>query len=137
VAEAPPTVVSIEVRGNDGLGGYASRFFISAKSRIRRSCIGLGGQSLPLIRKIAGYHHIAQEPDGLVASREPYRLATRVGRLGGDTVIALDGVATPAVDALHKLLTDDRIGERVIITFLPGVELCRRAVIPLETQPRA
>ena len=101
--------------------------------RIRRSYIGLGGQSVPLIRKVARYHHLAQETGVLVTSLEPNSPATRAGLLGGDIVVALDGTATPAVDALHKLLTGDRIGERAIVTFLRGVELRRHAIIPLET----
>jgi hypothetical protein len=40
------------------------------------------------------------------------------------------------VDALHKLLTADRIGERAIVTFLRGVELRRHAIIPLEMPAR-
>jgi hypothetical protein len=40
------------------------------------------------------------------------------------------------VDALHKLLTGDRIGERAIITFLRGVEVRRHAIIPLEMPSR-
>jgi S1-C subfamily serine protease len=78
-----------------------------------------------------------QETSVLVASLEPYRPATHVGLLEGDTVIALDGVATPAVDGLHKLLTGGRIGARVIITFLRDVELRRHAIIPSGTPPRA
>ncbi len=99
--------------------------------RIRRSFIGLGGQSVPLIRKVVRYHHLVQETGVLVASLELNSPAARAGLLEGDIVVALDGVATPAVDALHKLLTGDRIGERAIITFLRGVELRRHAIIPL------
>jgi S1-C subfamily serine protease len=105
--------------------------------RIRRSYIGLGGQSVPLIRKVARYHHLAQETGVLVASLEAESPAARAGLREGDIVVALDGVATPAVDALHKLLTGDRIGERAIVTFLRGVELRRHAIIPLETPARA
>ena len=49
---------------------------------------------------------------------------------------SLDAASTPAVDALHKLLTGDRIGERAIVAFLRGVELRRHAIIPLETPQR-
>ena len=52
-------------------------------------------------------------------------------------VIALDDAPTPAVDALHKLLTGDRIGEHAIVTFVRGVELRRHAIIPLEMPSRA
>lgn len=100
--------------------------------RIRRSFIGLAGQNVPLIRKVARYHHLAQETGVLVAGIEPASPADRAGLVEGDIVVALDGLPTAAVDGLHKLLTADRIGERAIVTFLRGVELRRHAIIPLE-----
>jgi S1-C subfamily serine protease len=105
-------------------------------SRIRRSFIGVAGQTVPLIRKVARYHHIAQETGVLVAGLEPDSPAGRAGLLEGDILIALDDAHTPAVDALHKQLTGDRIGERAIVTFLRGVELRRHAIIPLEMPSR-
>jgi S1-C subfamily serine protease len=72
----------------------------------------------------------------LVAGLEPDSPATRAGLREGDILLALDDAATPAVDALHKLLTGDRIGERAIVTFLRGVELRRHAIIPLEMPGR-
>jgi len=105
--------------------------------RIRRSFIGLAGQNVPLIRKVARYHHIKQDTGVLVAGLEPNSPAARSGLVEGDVVIALDAAPTPAVDALHKLLTGDRIGERAIVTFLRGVELRRHAIIPLEMPARS
>jgi len=102
------------------------------EGRIRRSFIGLGGQNVPLIRKVSRYHHITQESGVLVVGVEKGSPADRAGLVEGDIVIALDGSPTPAVDSLHKLLTGDRIGERAIVTFLRGVELRRHAIIPLE-----
>lgn len=104
--------------------------------RIRRSFIGVAGQTVPLIRKVARYHHIAQETGVLVAGLEKESPAVRAGLLEGDILIALDGAPTAAVDALHKQLTSDRIGERAIVTFLRGVELRRHAIIPLEIPER-
>ena len=104
--------------------------------RIRRSYIGLGGQNVPLIRKVARYHHLDQDTGVLVANLEANSPAMRAGLREGDVVVALDGAPTPAVDALHRLLTGDRIGERAIITFLRGVELRRHAIIPLEMPSR-
>ncbi|MEO6002335.1 MAG: trypsin-like peptidase domain-containing protein [Opitutus sp.] len=104
--------------------------------RIRRSFIGVAGQTVPLIRKVARYHHIKQETGVLVAGTEPNSPGARAGLVEGDIVIALDDAPTPAVDALHKLLTADRIGERAIITFLRGVEVRRHAIIPLEMPSR-
>jgi S1-C subfamily serine protease len=104
--------------------------------RIRRSFIGVAGQTVPLIRKVARYHRLTQETGVLVAGLEPESPATRAGLLEGDVLLALDGAPTPAVDALHKLLTADRIGERAIVTFLRGVEVRRHAIIPLEMPGR-
>jgi len=105
--------------------------------RIRRSFIGVAGQNVPLIRKVARYHHLAQDTGVLVAGMDANSPAARAGLQEGDVLLALDGAATPAVDALHKLLTGDRIGERAIVTFLRGVELRRHAIIPLEMPDRA
>ena len=100
--------------------------------RIRRSFIGVAGQTVPLIRKIARHHHLTQETAVLVASLEPQSPAARAGLLEGDILVAFDGTPTPAIDALHKQLTGDRVGERAIVTFLRGIELRRHAIIPLE-----
>jgi S1-C subfamily serine protease len=106
------------------------------EGRIRRSFIGVAGQTVPLVRKLIHYHKLTQETGVLVAGFEPDSPASRAGLLEGDVLLALDGVPTPAVDSLHKLLTGDRIGERAIVTFLRGVELRRHAIIPLETPGR-
>jgi S1-C subfamily serine protease len=106
------------------------------EGRIRRSYIGVAGQNVPLLRKLVLHHHLSQETGVLVAGFEPDSPAARAGLAEGDILLALDGSPTPAVDALHKLLTGDRIGERAILTFLRGVELRRHAIIPLETAGR-
>jgi len=105
--------------------------------RIRRSFIGLAGQNVPLLRKVVRFHRLGQETGVLVVGVEPGSPADRAGLVEGDLLVALDGEATATVDALHKLLTGDRIGERAIVTFLRGPELRRHAIIPLETPARA
>ncbi|HEY4301914.1 MAG TPA: trypsin-like peptidase domain-containing protein [Candidatus Didemnitutus sp.] len=100
--------------------------------RIRRSFIGLAGQSVPLLRKVVRYHRLGQDTGVLVAGVEPRSPADRAGLVEGDIVLALDGTPTPTVDALHKLLTGELIGERAVVAFLRGPELRRHAIIPLE-----
>jgi S1-C subfamily serine protease len=104
--------------------------------RIRRSFIGLAGQNVPLLRKVVRYHHLKLDTGVLVVGLEANSPAARAGLLEGDVVLALDDAPTPAVDALHKILTGDRVGERAIITFLRGPELRRHAIIPLEMPAR-
>jgi len=103
------------------------------EGRIRRSFIGVAGQTVPLLRKLVLHHRLSQETGVLVMGLEPDSPASRAGLLEGDILLSLDGASTPAVDALHKLLTGDRIGERALVAFLRGVELRRHAIIPLET----
>ncbi len=100
--------------------------------RIRRSFIGVAGQTVPLLRKLIHHHRLTQETGVLVAGLEPSSPASRAGLVEGDILLALDGAPTTAVDSLHKLLTSDRIGEHAIVTLLRGVELRRHAIIPLE-----
>ena len=104
--------------------------------RIRRSYIGVAGQTVPLLRKLVRHHHLGQETGVLVAGIEPGSPASRAGLVEGDVLLALDDAPTPAVDSLHKLLTADRIGERALVAFLRGVELRRHAIIPLEMPGR-
>ena len=104
--------------------------------RIRRSFIGVAGQNVPIIRKVARHHHLQQDTGLLVVGLELNSPAARAGLIEGDILLALDDVPTPSVDTLHKLLTGDRIGERAIITFLRGVDLRRHAIIPLEMPNR-
>ncbi len=104
--------------------------------RIRRSYIGVAGQNVPLLRKVARHHRLAQETGVLVAGIEPDSPAARAGLVEGDILLALDDVPTATVDALHKLLTGDRIGERALVAFLRGVELRRHAIVPQEMPGR-
>jgi S1-C subfamily serine protease len=106
------------------------------EGRIRRSYIGVGGQTVPLLRKLIHHHHLAQETGVLVMTIEKDSPASRAGIVEGDILLSLDAASTPAVDSLQKLLTGDRIGERAIVAFLRGVELRRHAIIPLETPQR-
>jgi len=107
------------------------------EGRIRRSFIGVAGQTVPLIRKVARHHHLGQESGVLVAGLDQESPAARAGLLEGDILVAFDGQPTPAIDALHKQLTGDRIGQRALVAFLRGVELRRHTIIPIEMPSRS
>ncbi|MDX2188214.1 MAG: trypsin-like peptidase domain-containing protein [Opitutaceae bacterium] len=99
---------------------------------LRRSYLGLVGQTVPLLRKVARHHHIEQQTGVLVSDVEADSPAERAGLREGDLVIALDDKPTPTPDALHRILTGDRIGRRSLVAFLRGVELRRHVIIPAE-----
>ncbi|HRE07012.1 MAG TPA: trypsin-like peptidase domain-containing protein [Opitutaceae bacterium] len=105
--------------------------------RIRRSFIGVAGQTVPLLRKLVHAYRLHQDTGVLIIGLDAHSPATRAGLREGDILIALDQTATPRVEHLHKVLTGDRIGETAMVTVLRGVERLRIPIIPREMQPAA
>ncbi|MFO1447591.1 MAG: trypsin-like peptidase domain-containing protein [Opitutaceae bacterium] len=105
--------------------------------RIRRSFIGVAGQTVPLLRKLVHTYRLHQDTGVLIIGLDAHSPATRAGLREGDILIALDQTATPRVEHLHKLLTGDRIGETAMATVLRGVERLRIPIIPREMEPAA
>jgi S1-C subfamily serine protease len=101
--------------------------------RIRRSYLGVAGQTVPIIRKLVRHYRLAQDTGILLVHVEPGSPAAKGGLLEGDIVLALEGEPAPRIDTLHKLLTAERIGSPAELTILRGVELLRRSVMPTET----
>jgi S1-C subfamily serine protease len=103
------------------------------KGHITRGYLGVGGQDVPLHRRIVRYHNLEKEEGILVISVEKDSPAQRAGLKEGDVIVSIGGQAVSGLDDLHRLLTEDRIG---IITTLT---LIRRfsEKIELEVQPSA
>lgn len=99
---------------------------------LRRSYLGLSGQTVPLLRKLVRHHRLDVDSGVLVMGVESEGAAGRAGLREGDIVIGLDDHPTPTVDALHRALTGDRVGQRSLVAFLRGVELRRHAIVPAE-----
>src|SRR6185312_4964769 len=102
------------------------------EGRVRRSYIGVAGQNVPLLRKLVRHYHLGLDTGVLVAGVEPASPAARAGLAEGDILIALDAHPTPRVEALHRLLTADRVGESAALTVIRGVDKLELPVIPLE-----
>ena len=98
--------------------------------RIRRSYIGVGGQKVPVPRRLARAHEIAAVSGILVAAVEPHSPAKAAGFRDGDIIVSFDGHAITGVDELHRLLTDERIGRPSTVIVLRGVEKLRLVVLP-------
>ena len=102
------------------------------EGRIGRSMIGVAGQTAPLLRKLVLHHHLGHDTGVLVAGIEPASPGERAGLEVGDVIVALEGHPTTTVDALHKLLTGERIGIRTSVTILRGVDMLAKTVVPFE-----
>jgi S1-C subfamily serine protease len=103
--------------------------------RVRRSFIGVGGQNVPLLRKLVRAYRLTGDSGVLVATVEPGSPAAQGGLRAGDIIVAFAGADTPRIDTLHQLLTADRIGRAVDLQVLRGVELLTLALTPRESPP--
>ncbi|MFO1497724.1 MAG: trypsin-like peptidase domain-containing protein [Verrucomicrobiota bacterium] len=104
--------------------------------KIRRSYIGIGGQTVPLHRRIIRYHHLPVESGLLVLSIEPGSPASQAGFQEGDVVVAFDAKPVAGIDGLHKLLNEETIGKTCAVTLIRRTEKLSVPVTPLESRPR-
>ncbi len=106
------------------------------EGKIRRSYIGVGGQNVKIHRRVVRYHSLPVETGLLVVSVEPGSPAERAGLQVGDVIFEFDGQPVAGIDALHKMLTDSRIGIRTALGAIRHTEKLALAIIPAESQWR-
>src|SRR3954470_4917943 len=111
--------------------------FVAARlirdGRIRRSYIGLAGQTVPIPRMVARENQLAVTSGVFVVSVEPGSPATAAGLRDGDVVLAFAGTPVTGVDDLHRLLTEERIGEATVVTILRAARRRQITVVPRES----
>jgi S1-C subfamily serine protease len=100
--------------------------------RIRRSYVGVGGQTVPLLRKVVRYHELGIESGALVISVEPGSPAATAGLREGDIVVRFDDRWVGGVDDLHRSLTEEQVGVGADVTVLRGVQKVRLQIVPKE-----
>jgi S1-C subfamily serine protease len=102
--------------------------------RIRRSYIGLAGQSVRVPRAVARELQLAVSSGVAVASIEPNSPAAAVGLREGDVILACAGEAVTAVDDLQRQLTEERVGVPTAVTILRDGQRRDVIVTPIELQ---
>jgi S1-C subfamily serine protease len=100
--------------------------------RVARGWFGIAGQTQELSRALLRRLELDGESGVLVAAVSPGGPADQAGLRVGDVVLRLDGQATPSVDKVHKLLTRERIGQRVTLEVLRDGVVVRLALQVLE-----
>jgi S1-C subfamily serine protease len=112
----------------------ASRLIRDGK--VSRSYIGLAGQNVPLPRRIVRYYNLAVESGIFVISFENESPARKGGLREGDIIIGFDDRPIAGIDDLHKLLTEERIGKKSLLTVVRGVDKLTIEVTPEESRGR-
>jgi S1-C subfamily serine protease len=102
--------------------------------RIRRSYVGISGQTVPVHRRVVRFYDLPRETGALVLSVEDGSPAKRAGLRDGDIIVALEGQPVAGVDDLHRLLTEVRVGVSCLLMVLRGTEKVELRVLPEEAR---
>jgi S1-C subfamily serine protease len=102
--------------------------------RVRRSYLGIAGQSVPIPGAIARANGLAMTSGVFVTSIEAGSPAAAAGLRDGDVIVACGGTPVTGVDTLHALLTEERIGETIALVILRAGERRQIPVTPAEAR---
>jgi S1-C subfamily serine protease len=100
--------------------------------RVRRSRLGLSGQTVPIDTRVRRFHRLSQRSGVLVLDVADGGPVARAGVRRGDVVVAFGGEPIVGVDDLHRSLTAERAGQTLALTLLRQAELLSKSVIPDE-----
>jgi S1-C subfamily serine protease len=103
---------------------------------IRRSFIGVAGQSVPLIRKLVRFHGLENQGGVLVVSVENGSPAERAGLRSGDILVGFGGKPVHGIDDLHRHLTDEQVGVVTEAVVLRHTEKIVLSVTPVDSRTR-
>jgi S1-C subfamily serine protease len=107
------------------------------EGKILRSYLGVGGQNVPLHRRLVRHYHLPDSSGVLIISVTANSPASRAGLHEGDILVAFNDAPVASIDALHKLLTGDRAGSECRLTIIRGTEKMEVAITPAAGEPAA
>jgi S1-C subfamily serine protease len=102
--------------------------------RVRRSYVGIAGQTVPLLTRVVRYFGLTTETAVFVVSVEAGSPAQRAGLKEGDLIVSFGELPVRGIDDLLRLLTEDRVGIAVPLTVIRGTERQQLAVTPTESR---
>ena len=104
--------------------------------KIRRGYLGVGGQNVPIPRRLVRAYHLSVQTGVLVVSVEDGSPAQRAGLAEGDVIVLYGQDPVTGIDDLHRLLIDEEVGVRSTLAVLRASELLTLDVIPAESPAR-
>jgi S1-C subfamily serine protease len=98
--------------------------------RVRRSRIGVAAQTVRLARALVYRLDLPAASAAMIGEIVAGGPADRAGLRRGDVLIRWAGVPVSGVDDLHRLLTEEQVGQQVAIELLRGGKLERLTMVP-------
>jgi S1-C subfamily serine protease len=86
--------------------------------RVRRGYLGISGQLINLTERIKQYNHLNAKTGVIVVSTEADGVSYNSELQQGDIIVEFNRQAVTSVDDLHKLLTEETIGQRIPMAVL-------------------
>jgi S1-C subfamily serine protease len=114
-----------------------ARYVVSSllrDGRVRRSHLGVAGQDTAIPRLLVRAHHLAYDRGVTITAVSEGTPAADAELRPGDLIVEFAGEPVRGIDDLHRLLTEERIGELVALKVLRRGELRRVLVTPREVQ---
>jgi S1-C subfamily serine protease len=102
--------------------------------RVRRSYVGIAGQTVPLLTRVVRYFGLVTETAVFVVSVERGSPAERAGLREGDLIVGFGELPVRGIDDLLRLLTEDRVGVTTPLTVIRGSERLTLSVTPSEAR---
>ena len=100
--------------------------------RVRRAWLGVGGETVPLPRRVVRHFELDRETGVRIQSVEGNSPATAAGIERDDVVVAVDETAIANVDDLQRALGADAIGRELRLVVLRRDRKLALAAVPRE-----
>jgi S1-C subfamily serine protease len=84
-------------------------------------------------RRVVRYFNLKNATGVQAISVSPGSPAEIAGLREGDVMVEFEGNPVPSIDALHKMLTAERIGQRSTLAVVRGAEKIELSVTPTES----
>jgi S1-C subfamily serine protease len=106
--------------------------FLIRDGKIRRSYVGIAGQTVPIHRRIVRFYQLPVASAVLVAGVEPNSPAAEGGLMEGDLIYEFNGKPLNNLDEMHRMLLGDIIGQKVVLQVIRRTEKLTLTVTPVE-----
>ncbi len=117
------------------IGSGTADFVVSkllTVGKVRRAYLGIGGQNSPVPKSFRSLLGVEASSGVLVRSVEANGPAGKAGLLMGDLLIRIGDHAVSSIEAIHRLLDEEKIGKRVEVEVIRERSRKRLEVVPQE-----